>query len=144
MTAAILRSTILTALLQSVVAVIGYYIVSLPAPVFFGALTFVFALVPAIGAASVCVLAALLLLLSGHPVSALFLALWGVVVVGLVDNLVKPWLIKGEVEMHGAVVFFALLGGLASLGAVGLLVGPLAVALFLALLRIYRRDYGDG
>ncbi len=144
MTAAILRSTILTALLQSVVAVIGYYIVSLPAPAFFGALTFVFALVPAIGAASVCVLAALLLLLSGHPVSALFLALWGVVVVGLVDNLVKPWLIKGEVQMHGAVVFFALLGGLASLGAVGLLVGPLAVALFLALLRIYRRDYGNG
>lgn len=142
MTSAILRSTILTALLQSIVAVIGYYIVSLPAPVFFGAITFLFALIPAIGAASVCVLAALLLLLAGHPVSALFLALWGVVVVGLVDNLVKPWLIKGEVQMHGAVVFFSLLGGLASLGAIGLLVGPLAVALFLALLRIYRRDYG--
>lgn len=64
--------------------------------------------------------------------------------VGLVDNLVKPWLIKGEVQMHGAVVFFSLLGGLTSLGAIGLLVGPLAVALFLALLRIYRRDYGEG
>jgi predicted PurR-regulated permease PerM len=46
--------------------------------------------------------------------------------------------------MHGAVVFFSLLGGLASVGAIGLLLGPLAVALFIALLRIYRRDYGPG
>lgn len=142
-TGAVLRSTILTALVQALAALIGYYIVSLPSPVFFGAVTFVVALIPAIGGAAVCVLAAGLLFLAGHPVSALFLALWGIVVVGLVDNLVKPWLIKGDVEMHGAVVFFSLIGGLASAGAIGLLLGPLAVALFVALLRIYRRDYGS-
>lgn len=142
-TGAVLRSTILTALVQAIAAVIGYYIVALPSPVFFGAVTFVVALIPAIGAASVCVLAAGLLLLAGHPISALFLAIWGVLVVGLVDNLVKPWLIKGDVQMHGAVVFFALIGGLASFGAIGLLLGPLAIALFISLLRIYRRDYGS-
>jgi predicted PurR-regulated permease PerM len=143
-TGAVLRSTILTALVQSIAAVIGYYIVSLPSPVFFGALTFVVALIPAIGGSAVCLLAAALLFLAGHPISALFLAIWGLLVVGLVDNLVKPWLIQGDVQMHGAVVFFSLLGGLASVGAIGLLLGPLAVALFIALLRIYRRDYGPG
>lgn len=141
-TGAVVRSTMLTALIQTIVATIGYYIVSLPSPVFFGAVTFMVAMIPAIGAAAVCVLAAGLLLLAGHPMSALFLSIWGVLVVGLVDNLVKPWLIKGDVQMHGAVVFFALLGGLAAFGAIGLLLGPLAIALFVALLRIYRRDYG--
>src|SRR5690606_20302157 len=67
-TGAVLRSSILTALAQSVAAVIGYYLVSLPSPVFFGAVTFVLALVPVIGAAAVCLFAAGLLLLAGHPV----------------------------------------------------------------------------
>ncbi len=80
--------------------------------------------------------------MTGHPWAALFLAIWGVVVVGLVDNVVKPLLVKRGLHMHGAIVFFALLGGLAAFGTVGLLLGPLIVAFFLALLRIHERDYG--
>ena len=93
---------------------------------------------------SVCLVAAALLLVTGHPYMAIFLAAWGVVVVGLVDNLVKPLLIKRGLEIHGAIVFFSLIGGLAAFGAIGLLLGPLVVALFLALLRIYQRDYTPG
>ena len=74
---------------------------------------------------------------------AIFLAVWGVLVVGLVDNLIKPLLVKRGLHMHGAIVFFALLGGLAAFGTVGLLLGPLIVTLFLALVRIHQRDYGD-
>jgi predicted PurR-regulated permease PerM len=88
--------------------------------------------------------AALLLLITGHPGMALFLSLWGVLVVGLVDNLIKPLLIRRGLDIHGAIVFFALIGGMAAFGAIGLLVGPLAVALFLAVLRIYHRDYTPG
>jgi len=142
-TVAVVRSSVLTALVQASAALVGFYIARVPHPVFFGAVTFFFALIPAIGGAVVCVLAALLLLVTGHPIAAIFLASWGVIVVGLSDNIVKPWLIKGGVEMNGAVVFFALLGGLAAFGPIGLLLGPLAVSLFVALLRIYRRDYGD-
>jgi predicted PurR-regulated permease PerM len=72
---------------------------------------------------------------------AIVLAAWGLIVVGLVDNLVKPLLIRRGLEIHGGIVFFALIGGLATFGAVGLLIGPLAVAFFLALLRMYHRDY---
>ena len=60
---------------------------------------------------------------------------WGLLVVGLIDNVVKPLFIKGGVEMHGAVVFFALLGGLAAFGPVGLIAGPLVVAFFIAITR---------
>jgi predicted PurR-regulated permease PerM len=54
---------------------------------------------------------------------------------------VKPLMIKRGMEIHGAVVFFALLGGLAAFGGIGLLIGPLAVSMFLALLTIYHRDF---
>jgi predicted PurR-regulated permease PerM len=63
-------------------------------------------------------------------------------VVGLVDNVVKPLIVKRGLQLHGAIVFFALLGGLAVFGAVGLVIGPLIVALFLALVRMHERDYG--
>jgi predicted PurR-regulated permease PerM len=59
------------------------------------------------------------------------------------DNLIKPLLVRRGLQIHGAVVFFSLLGGLAAFGTVGLLLGPLIVTFFLALLRIYQRDYGD-
>lgn len=137
----VIVSTAATALVQALAAVVGYYIAGVPYPVFFFALTFFIAFIPAAGAASVCLLAALLRLLAGHPWAALFLAIYAVVVVGLVDNVVKPLLMKDSVGMNGAVVFFALLGGLSAFGAMGLLIGPLGVALFLAMLRMYQRDY---
>ncbi len=137
---AVIVATVATAAVQAVVAFVGYLIAKVPHPVFFGTVTFFIALIPAIGAAGVCLFAALILLATGHPYMALFLAAWGIVVVGLIDNVVKPYLIKGELEMGGAVVFFALIGGIGAFGMVGLLVGPLAVATFLTLLRMYRRD----
>jgi predicted PurR-regulated permease PerM len=138
---AVIVATLITAAVQAAAALVGYLIASVPHPVFFAGVTFFFALIPAIGAAAVCLFAALILLATGHPYMALFLAVWGLVVVGLIDNVVKPFLIKGDVEMGGAVVFFALIGGIAAFGMIGLVVGPLAVATFLALLRMYRRDY---
>ncbi len=139
---AVLVSSLATAGVQALAALVGYLIARVPIPFFFAAVTFFLALIPAIGAAVVCFAAALLLLITGHPWAALFLAIWGVVVVGLVDNIIKPLLVKRGLHMHGAIVFFSLLGGLAAFGTVGLLIGPLIVAFFLALLRIHERDYG--
>ena len=138
---AVIVSTVITAAVQAAAALIGYFIASVPHALFFAGVTFLVAFIPAVGAASVCLAAAALLFLTGHPWKALFLAIWGVGVVGVVDNIVKPILVKSGMEMHGALVFFALIGGLGAFGTVGLLIGPLAVALFLALMRIYQRDY---
>jgi len=138
---AVIVATLIAAAAQALAALIGYVMTSVPHPYFFAGLTFFASLVPG-GAPAVCLFAALVLLVNGHSYTALFLALWAVLVVSMVDNVVKPFVMKGDVEMHGSVLFFALIGGLAAFGITGLLLGPLAIALFLALLRIYRRDYG--
>jgi predicted PurR-regulated permease PerM len=141
-TRSVLVSTLATAGVQAAAALVGYLITGVPVPIFFAAVTFFFALIPAVGAAVVCVAAALLLLATGHPVAAIILAAWGILVVGLSDNVIKPLLVKRGMHMHGAIIFFSLLGGLAIFGAIGLLLGPLSVAFFLAVVRIYERDYG--
>ena len=138
---AVIVSSLATATVQALAALLGFYIARVPSPIFFVSLAFVAAFIPAIGAASVSMVAALFLLVTGHPYMALFLAIWSVFVVGLVDNLIKPLLIKRGVEIHAGVVFFALLGGLAAFGPIGLLVGPLVIAMWLTLLRMYQRDY---
>ena len=137
---AVVVSTVVTAAVQTVAALVGFYIARVPYPLFFASVTFFVAFIPAIGAASICLLAALILFTTDHPYMALFLGIWGLAVVGLVDNLVKPLLLRSGMKMSGALVFFALIGGLATFGTAGLLIGPLAVAFFLALLRIYQRD----
>jgi predicted PurR-regulated permease PerM len=142
-TRAAVFSTVATAAVQAVVALVGYLVVRAPQPFFFGLVTFFFALIPAIGAGSIVIAVAALQLLTGHLVGALVLALWGFVVVGLVDNVVKPFLMKGGMELHGAVVFFALLGGLAVFGMIGLIAGPLIVSFLVSAVRMYQRDYGN-
>ncbi len=137
----VMVSSIATAGVQAAAALVGYLIAGVPHLLFFTAVTFFAAFIPAIGGGGVCLAAALLLLVQGKVWFSLFLALWAVLVVGLVDNLVKPLLARRGMQMHGAIVFFSLLGGLAAFGVVGLLLGPLIMSLFLALVRIYQRDF---
>jgi predicted PurR-regulated permease PerM len=137
----VILSTVATAGVQSAAALIGYLIAKVPHPLFFTGVTFFVAFIPAIGAAGAGLAASLVLFVTGHDYAALFLALWSIGVVGLVDNLIKPLLIKRGMAINGAVVFFSLIGGIAAFGAVGLLLGPLVVSLFLALARMYQRDF---
>jgi predicted PurR-regulated permease PerM len=139
----VLISSLATAGVQSVAALVGFFIAGVPHPIFFATVTFFVAFIPAVGAGGMCLLAAVLLLAMGKMWMALFLAIWGIVVVGMVDNVIKPLLVKRGLHMHGAIVFFSLLGGLTMFGTVGLIAGPLIVSFFLALVRIYHRDYGD-
>lgn len=140
---AVLVSSVVTSGVQALVALIGYWIAGVPQPVFFSLLTFFMAFVPAIGAGSVCVVAALFILAAGKTWAAIFLAAWGLIAVALVDNWVKPLLVKRNMHMHGGIIFFALIGGMTAFGAVGLLLGPLIVTFFMAVVRIYRRDFAE-
>jgi predicted PurR-regulated permease PerM len=137
---AVLLSSLGTAGAQSLAALVGYLLAGVPQPMFFTFVTFIFAFIPAIGASSVVMALSLLLFLTGHNQAALFLALWGILVVSIVDNLVKPWMLKDRMEIHGGLIFFALLGGLATFGPVGLVGGPLILSFFLAVVRLCRRE----
>jgi predicted PurR-regulated permease PerM len=135
----VLGANFITGAVQAVIATIGFFIARAPSPIFFGLVTLFASLIPSVGTAIVTLPVAGLLLLLGHKWAALFLALWAVVVVGLIDNLLRPILIRGGVHLHGALVFFSLIGALAAFGGVGLFLGPLALVFFLATVRTSRQ-----
>lgn len=134
-----LLATLGTAALQTVLAAVGYLIAGAPNVVFLAFATFVVALVPALGATVAVVGVALLLLATGHTGAGLFLLGW-TVLVGLSDNFARPFLMRGGMSLHGGAVFFALLGGVAVFGPIGLLLGPLALTFLLTTLRMYRGE----
>jgi predicted PurR-regulated permease PerM len=134
-TRAVVFGTLLTALLQGTLVGIGLAIVGLPSAVVFGVLAAGLALLPVGGTAFVWVPATLILAVQGRYGAALFLLLWGVLLVGLIDNFLKPLLISGRAEVPTLAAFLGVLGGLAAFGPIGMFLGPVFLALTIALLR---------
>jgi predicted PurR-regulated permease PerM len=124
-----------TALAQGVLLGVGFWIAGLPSPLVFGVLGVILALIPMVGPALLWIPAAILLAIQGHHGYAIFLALWGAVIVSLVDNLLRPLLISGRAEVPTLAVFVGVMGGLAAFGFIGLFVGPIVLGLLVALFR---------
>jgi predicted PurR-regulated permease PerM len=97
--------------------------------------------VPGVGTSLVWIPAVASLWLGGRQFAAVLLALYCFVVVVGAEQVGKPLLLKGQVQMHTGLIFLSLLGGLAMFGLLGILLGPLIVAFFLAMVRIYERDF---
>ncbi len=133
---AVMLSSLGTAGVQSLCALAGYVVAGVPQPMFFTFVTFVVAFIPAVGAASVVLALAGLMFFTGHNEAALGLALWGILVVSTVDNLVKPWLLGDRMQINSGLIFFALVGGIAAFGPIGLIAGPLILSFFLAVVRL--------
>lgn len=130
--------TAAVAALQGGLGGLMFWWLGLPAPVFWGVLMALLAIIPFLGAFVIWAPAAALLALSGNYQSAALLAIWGTLVVGLVDNLVYPMLVGDRLRMHTLLSFVAVVGGLMVLGAPGLVLGPLVVAVTLTLADIWR------
>ena len=134
-TRAVVFGTLLTALLQGTLVGIGFAIVDLPSPVVFGVIAAIVALLPIGGTALVWVPATIVLAVQGRYGSALFMLLWGALLVGLIDNFLKPLLISGRAEVPTLAAFLGVLGGLAAFGPIGMFLGPVILALAIALVR---------
>jgi predicted PurR-regulated permease PerM len=137
----VLRSSFLTALVQGAVATVGFFIASVPNPLFFGTLALFAAFIPSVGTALVTFPLVGLLVLSGYIWQPIFLAIWAMLAIGLIDNLLNPLLIRNGVRLNGVVIFVSLVGGMLVFGAIGLIIGPLAVTMFLAMVRFMYREY---
>jgi predicted PurR-regulated permease PerM len=133
--------TLVTAGFQGAMTGIGFAVAGVPHPLFFALLALLASFIPVIGTALVWVPAVALLGLSGHPGWASALAGWCLVVVVGAEHALKPLVMRGRVEMSTGLLLLALLGGLEMFGLLGVLLGPLIVAFFLALLRMYERDF---
>jgi predicted PurR-regulated permease PerM len=137
-TSAVMVGIVGTSLLQGVLGGVGFWISGLPSPVLFGGVMAFASVIPFVGTALVWVPGAAYLLATGSPWGALFLAVWGLVVVGMADNVVRPMLISGSAGVSLPLMALGALGGFAALGVPGVVVGPLAVSLAVALLDILR------
>jgi len=130
-TRAVVYGLVLAALGQGILAGLGYYVVGVKAPVLFGAITALLALVP-MGATLVWLPLSIMLILADQPWQGVGLLLWGFLAVSTVDNLIRPLVISGAGRVPFLVVLFGVLGGLTTFGAIGLFLGPVILAVLLS------------
>ncbi len=131
---AVVYGLVLTALVQGLLVGLGYWIAGAGAPVFLAALTTVCGLIP-FAAPTVWIGVCVWLFVKGSTAAAVGLLIWGAIVLGWTDHIVRPFLISREAAIPFIVVLFGVLGGLASFGLVGLFIGPVILAVLLAVWR---------
>lgn len=133
-TRAVVYGLLLAAVAQGLLAGLGYWVAGVGSPVFWGATTAVVALIP-FGAPLIWGSIGVWLLLHGELGAGIGLLLWGALAVSWIDNLVRPLVISGVAKIPFLLVLFGVLGGLAAFGLIGLFVGPVILAILLALWR---------
>jgi predicted PurR-regulated permease PerM len=142
---AVVQSMLLTAVAQGVLGGFGYAVIGgIQFAVFLGFLTALASFLPVVGGAGVWMPAAIWLLLTDHVGRGIGLIAWGVGVMGMADNVIRPLVIGGRAAMPGFLLFFGLFGGLQVYGFIGLFLAPAVIASLLAFVDIYRELYGPG
>ena len=137
-TNAIVRGIILTAFIQGIVAMIGFYLVSFPSPVILGFFTMLSAMIPFLGTSVVTVPVVVYYYLREDILSSIFLLIWGVFIVSLIDNFLRPIFIGRNANIPVALVFLGIVGGLRTYGPIGLFIGPIFVSMLITVLEIYK------
>jgi predicted PurR-regulated permease PerM len=133
----VVRGNLTVALIQGILTALGFFIFGVPNPTLWGALAAIFALVPSVGTSIVLAPAVVYLYLLVSPFSALGLLIWGVIAVGLVDNILGPKFVSSGVKLHPFLILLSTLGGITFWGPIGFILGPLILSLFFSLVEIY-------
>lgn len=140
------RGQLFTGLAQGIMTGVGLAITRVPGAAFWGAVAALLSLIPMVGAAAVWVPAAIYLVIAASMGErpwwqAIVLILWGLLPVSLIDNVVRPWAMKGKAQLPAIPLLFAVLGGMQAFGFVGLVIGPLVFSLLMAVIEIYKRSF---
>jgi len=122
--------------LQGILVGVGFAIAGLPSPIIWGTMASFASLIPLVGTALVWVPGVITLVVAGSYGKAVFLLIWSAVLVGMVDNVIRPLLLKKGVELNTLMIFFALMGGVQAFGVLGLFAGPVIFSVTQAVFRI--------
>ena len=141
---AVVYGSIAMAAMQGALTGVGFWMLGVSSPILWAIVTALCALVPVIGTGFVLVPAISMLLFSGHWVKALILLVWGLVMVHPIDNVLRPYLIGERTQLSTLFVFFAILGGLRTFGAMGVFIGPIILAATFALVSFLREENRQG
>jgi predicted PurR-regulated permease PerM len=136
-----LIGTFLTAAVQGVLLGIAFWITGLANPVFWSVMTALFSVLPVVGSGLIWIPGVIVLFLEQRYGWAIFLAVWGMVVIGGIDNLIRPWVYRRYAQIHPFVTVIGAFAGLKYFGILGLLIGPLAISYFFELIRMYREEH---
>ena len=136
---ATLWGTVIVAFAQGTLGGVGFLIFGLPQPAFWGTVMIPASVIPVVGSTIIWMPAAVYLLFTGHITAGVGLIIWGAVVVSIIDNVLKPILMKGSGETPSIFILFSILGGLTYFGMIGFILGPLILSFLLSLLRIYQK-----
>ena len=140
-TVSTLVGTFLTALIQGLAVGLAFWVLGLSNPLFWGVVTVIFAILPVVGSGLVWGPGAASLAMEGRWGAAIGLVVWGTVVVGNVDNVIRPIVFRRWAQIHPFVTVIGAFMGLRYFGLLGLLIGPLAISYFFELIRMYRVEY---
>ncbi|WP_308365009.1 MULTISPECIES: AI-2E family transporter [unclassified Microbulbifer] len=140
-TRATIKGNLVVAVTQGTLGGLIFWILGLPAPLLWGVVMTLLSLLPAVGAALIWFPAALYLYATGEPVKATVLIVYGITVVGLVDNVLRPILVGRDTKLPDYIVLFSTVGGLMMFGISGFAIGPLLAALFMAFWEIFIREF---
>ncbi|WP_034924361.1 AI-2E family transporter [Gillisia sp. CAL575] len=133
----------LVALIQGVIALVGYLIFGVPDPFFWFVITAVGSMIPFIGTAIGIIPVTILLFSQGMEWQAIAILIYGVVVVGSTDNLVRLYILEKLSSVHPLITLFGVVVGVPLFGFIGLIFGPLLISLFLLILKIYKTEYSN-
>lgn len=139
----VINGYLFIALLQGALMGIGLAIFNVPNPALWAVLAGIASLIPTFGTALVSVPAMIFLFMTGHTGGAIGLLIWSVALVGMIDNLLSPMIVGRKINIPEIVILFSVLGGIALLGPVGILIGPLTVSLLYTLISMYRNEFQE-
>jgi predicted PurR-regulated permease PerM len=137
----VFAGTVVVSLIQGLLTGVGFALFGIPAPAVWGSIAAVAAFIPGIGTSLVLIPGVIYLGAFHGYGPAIGLLIWGIIAVGLVDNILGPYLINRGIQVHQFLILISVLGGLVVFGVVGFLLGPLILALLFALLEIYRHSF---
>jgi predicted PurR-regulated permease PerM len=126
------------AIIQGTLGGLAFWALGLPSAIVWGVAMIFLSMIPMLGAFLVWVPAAIYLAVAGHPVKAILLVLWGTLVIGMIDNFLRPKLVGSRTKLHELLIFFAVLGGLQVFGVLGIVLGPVVLAITMALIDVFR------
>ncbi len=136
----IIKGYLLIALAQGVLMGLGLWIFGVPNAALFGVLAGIASLIPSIGTALVAIPAVIFLIIMGNNGAAIGMAIWAAALVGSIDNVLNPFLVGRKIDIHPLLVLFSVLGGIALMGPIGILVGPLSISFMYALASVYKTE----
>ena len=134
---ATIYGTLAVSAIQGLLGGLMFWALGLPGPLLWGVMMALLAIVPVLGAFVIWLPAAVFLAMEGHPGKAVILAAWGTLVVGTIDNLLRPILVGNRLKLHTVLVFISVIGGLMVFGSSGLILGPVMFSVTLVLLELW-------